>query len=119
MENRNVLIALDLTQDSDAVMDAAKNLIDDSNTDVTLVTVVEPLSYAYTGVESAPVAQALLNLTGEASKICRAKLDELAARADFRQVVCHVLSGHPASEIAHAADEVGADLIIIGSHARQ
>jgi universal stress protein A len=118
MNLQNVLIALDLTEDADHIIGAARDFIGDSGAAVTLISVVEPLSYAYTGIEAAPAAQALMNLTGEAEKACRAKLNELAKSAGFENPTCQILTGHPASEITALADQIKADIIIVGSHAR-
>ena len=83
-----------------------------SHATLTLVHVVEPLpgySYAYLGIE---------DIEGQLIDEARQTLEKLGGRLNVKKTDQHVEVGPTKTKILKIADDIGADLIICGSHGR-
>lgn len=110
---KNILVALDLTEESSQIMQKAIALADGSN--LSLVHVIEPLAYAYGGDIPMDLSEVQTQLQQQATE----QLAKLAATASVTKENQFVVIGQPASEIHRLADEQDADLVVVGSHGRQ
>lgn len=112
---KHILIAADLiAADDNPVIQKAKELRNNSNTDFSIAHVVEyPPSYGE-AYEVPTVADWQQELEVSAKERLGKLADELGIPADHR----HLRIGQPKYQILEVAEKVGADLIIVGSHAR-
>lgn len=112
----NILVALDLTQEAKTVLGKAKEIAQRfDNAKITLIHVVEPmvLDNSY---ESLPV----ISVDIEKTLYERAQqyLQELAKETDLFEAPRRVEVGSVKGELLRVAEEIQADLMIIGTHGR-
>ncbi len=109
-----ILICLDLTEDSEKIVERARALAAGSGASLTLLHVVE-----YVPVE--PMGEALLpavQIEGELVARATTRLAELTAKLGLDRSDRLVLTGNIKSEVVRIAQERGIDLIVIGSRER-
>jgi universal stress protein A len=112
---RHVLLATDFSADAEAVGLRGVDLAQRSGARLTLLHVVEqvPVDPA----NDLMVPERML-LDTELVDSARASLDELARRLGVPEVHRLVELGITKTEIIRVATEIGADLIVVGSHGR-
>ncbi len=111
---KNILLGIDLSPDSDALLRRTAELAADFEAALTLLHVVE-----YVPVE--PMGEALLPtapITEELSDASAMQLEQLAGRCGLGDAPRIVRVGNTKAEIVEVAREIGADLIVLGSHER-
>lgn len=118
MSYSNILVAIDLSEQSKEVLDAAKAVAAKTSARLHLVTVVKPLTQVYGGLDMAPIASGSISFEEEATSQARAQLETLARDYAIRSQDIHVVTGAPGPEIRELAATTKADLIVIGSHGR-
>jgi universal stress protein A len=109
-----ILICLDLTEESEKIVERARALAANSGATLTLLHVVE-----YVPVE--PMGEALLpavQIEGELVDRATTRLAELTAKLGLDRSDRLVLTGNIKSEVVRVAQERGIDLIVIGSRER-
>jgi len=109
---KHILFATDLSDDTDYVIAKVRGMRGFTGAKLSLIHVVEPLpgySYAYLGIED--IEGQLI----EESKTALAKLGE-GLHVDSKDMWVDV--GPTKSKILEVAEDIGADLIICGSHGR-
>ncbi len=111
---KHILVAVDLTEDADLVLDRAQEIARNNSAKLTLVHVVEPLSVAY----GSDIPLDLSSLQEEITEQARQKIDGLAEKIDVERGEQHVVYGRPEKEIHRMANEFDVDLIVVGSHGR-
>ncbi len=114
--HNTILAAVDLTEEAPEVIAAAAAAAADGT--LHLLTVIRPLTQAYTGVEMAGLAAAALNFEAEAEAQAKAALAALGEKVNVPASSQQVVFGVPANEIKKHAESIGADLIVVGSHGR-
>jgi len=111
----NILIAVDLTEDSAAVARRGLEVAQRFNSRVSLLHVVE-----FIPVD--PAGEALLpppaDLEGELVQGAKQRLDALCASLDLKGAPRSVEVGSIKVELLRVAQEQKADLIVLGSHER-
>jgi universal stress protein A len=113
MSYNNLIVAIDLSNESDKIIARALELSANRVENLTLVHVVEPVAAAY------PVDAYAINMTKlqeEAMAIAAHRLADIAQRFGIAASHQEVLVGAAATEVRTKADETNADLIVIGSH---
>ena len=113
-EYRNLLVCLDLTEDSVQVLERAKALAASTGGTLTLLHVVE-----YVPVE--PMGEALLpavQIEAELAERATTQIAELANRLALGGAERLVLTGNIKAEVVRVAQEKRCDLIVIGSRER-
>ncbi|HLS97589.1 MAG: universal stress protein [Porticoccaceae bacterium] len=111
---KRILVGLDLSAESQQVIDHVKALFAGKDSKISLVHVQEPLSFAYGGDIPMDLSEIQNQLETQATQ----RLAELRGQlADF-EVDTHVIIGQPASEMHRFAREHGVDLIVVGTHGR-
>jgi len=111
---KKILLCLDLTDDSEKVVERAKSLAERCGASLTLLHVVE-----YVPVE--PMGEALLpavQIEGELVERAKKRIAELAAKAGLEQAEQLVHAGNIKAELVRVAQERGVDLIVLGSRER-
>ena len=114
---REVLVAVDSTEEAGAVLGRAVEVAAISGARVSVLSVIRPLEHAYAGVDMASYGDSAVRFAHEAEQQVLGQLDALAD--DFGVTGERLVRrGHPAEEIHAAADELSADLVVVGTHGR-
>lgn len=108
-----IVVAVDLSGDSQKVIDTALKVASGNAAKLSLVHVVEPIAAAYS---MDAYAININELQQEAMSIAAQKVAELGERLKIDKKQQYTLLGSPAVEIRNLATELGADAIVIGSH---
>ena len=111
---KKILVLLDLSDDSEQVAIAARDLAAHSNASMLVLHVVEFIPVEPLGESLMPTAQ----IEDELIKSSREKLDALIERLALPRSVGRVESGNTKAEILRVAEEVKADLLVLGSRER-
>jgi len=116
---QKILVALDLSNESDAVLEKA-HLIAGSNADIHLVYVQEPMDNIYVGIVPQSAAfSGLGDLEAQLGEELKHKLTALGDKYNVAADHLHILNGSPASEIHRYAEENDVHLVVIGTHGRK
>lgn len=110
----HVLVGLDLSPESQQVVDHVKALFDGKDTKISLLHVQEPMSFAYGGDIPMDLSEIQNQLTSQAEQ----RLKETEGQLSAFKVDAHVIVGQPSQEMHHFAKEHGVDLIVVGTHGR-
>ena len=112
---RNVLVAVDLNPDNQPVIDKAIELCEMNAASLHVIHVVEPLSYGYSdGMMS--WSDGLISVEAAIREDARKKLSEMGARYKIDDDRLYFRTGRASSEIHDVVEEMGIDLIVIGTH---
>lgn len=115
MAYQHILIATDLSAECHQVLKPASQLQATLGCKLSLVHVIEPLSMSF-GVD-VPLDPSILH--DQQARQATARLDEvLDAWPTLLPQDCHLRHGQPREEIHRLAQDLGCDLILVGSHGR-
>jgi universal stress protein A len=109
-----ILLALDLSEESQQLADKTAEMAKAFGAELNLIHVVEPLSFAYGG----DVPMDLTTIQEQLDDHARSKLDQFAEKIGYPVTKKIIVTGHTETEIHRAAEELGTDLVILGSHGR-
>jgi universal stress protein A len=109
-----LLVLLDLSEDSEQVAIAGRDLAACSNAAMVVLHVVEFVPVEPLGESLMPTAQ----IEGELVKRSRVKLTDMIARLGLPRTTGRVETGNTKAEILRVADEEQVDLIVLGSRER-
>ena len=111
---QRILLAVDLTEESDQVAERALALASAFSAELHVVHVIEPLSLAYGG----DVPMDLSSVQDQIQDQAKSHLAEFANSIGVPPEHQHLIFGRPESEIQRAAEAQDADVIVVGSHGR-
>lgn len=111
-EYTKIIVAVDLSEDTSLVIQRANAIA--GNAELHLVHVIEPLSFAYGG----DIPMDFSGIQDEIQQQATQQLQRIAEQQGIDAEHQHVLLGRPEVEIHAKAEELGADLIVVGSHGR-
>lgn len=112
----NILVAIDLSDESHEVLQRAKDIADRNvGARLSVIHTLEPLGFAYGG----DVPMDLTSIQEQLQQQAHKRLDELLQDIDIPVEERHILVGIPDNETHRLAVEQGVDLIVVGSHGRQ
>ncbi|MCU0975614.1 MAG: universal stress protein [Steroidobacteraceae bacterium] len=111
---QNILLVVDLTEDSTTIGRRALAVAKDAGARISLLHVVEYVPVEPMGETLLPAVQIEEELVGRA----RERLAELAAQLGLADAPRQVATGNIKAEIVRAAEELGADLIVLGCRER-
>ncbi len=111
---KHILVSVDLSDESLQVLNKAKALAD-SECLISIIHVVEPLTFAYGG--DIPID--LTEIQTQLEQQARQKMDSLIEQSSLKINQQHIIVGQPTSEIHDLADSLNADIIVVGSHGRK
>lgn len=115
MENyQQILVAIDLSEEAQYVLKRAVVLAENHRANLTLIHVIEPITFAYGGNIPMGFSDIQALLKEQATE----RLASLGAELDIPPSQQHIIVGQPAAEIHQLAESIAADLIIVGSHGR-
>lgn len=113
---KHVLLAVDFFDKSDVVADRAKDLAERYQAKLSIVHVVDTLPITDPAYELLMPFD--MDLTAEFLAAAKSKLNTLAKKLNVAESDLHLETGSPKHEIIRVAEELKADLIVIGSHGR-
>jgi universal stress protein A len=111
---KKLLVLLDLSEDSEQVAVAGRDLAADSNAEMVIMHVVEFVPVEPLGESLMPTLQ----IEDELIKRSREKLGGLITRLALPRATWRVETGNTKTEILRVAKEEQADLIVLGSRER-
>lgn len=109
-----ILVAIDLSEDSTLVVQRGQAIAHNNSAELHLIHVIEPLSFAYGG-------DIPMDFSGIQDEIHQQATQQLQRFAEANAVDAqhqHIVLGRPEVEIHATAEELGTDLIVVGSHGR-
>jgi universal stress protein A len=109
-----VLMAVDLSEDSDKVAERALAISRNNGADLHVIHVIEPLSFAYGG----DIPMDFSGIQDEIHQQATQQTEKFSEKHGIAEGRRHVVLGQPEVEIHAMAEEIGADLIVVGSHGR-
>jgi len=113
MAYKTIITAVDLSNESSRIIERAVELADGDASRLYLAHVVEPVAAAY------PIDAYAINMTKlqeEAMAIAAQRLKDIGGKYGVSEDRQLVMAGAAATEIRSKAEELKADLIVIGSH---
>ncbi|MDO6452155.1 universal stress protein [Neptunomonas phycophila] len=110
----NILLAVDLSDESDQLIEKTRAIARNNDATVTVLHVIEPLSFAYGG----DVPMDLTTVQDQLNEHARNNLAAFTKKLDFPVADQMVLVGHTETEIHRIAEAKNCDLIVVGSHGR-
>ena len=111
---KKILVLLDLTDSSEPIVAAARDMAAHSNAAMVMLHVVEFVPAEPMGETLMPTVQIEEDLEQRA----KIKLDALSAHLRLTRVTARVEAGNKKTEILRVAKEEAADLIVLGSRVR-
>lgn len=109
---KQILYATDLTEEIRHIDNKVKKIAELYGAKLSVVHVVEHLAaVAYSYMGSVDIEEQLVE---EAQK----EMKKLAKKLDIDEKNQYLKVGHPKTEVVEVAEEIGADLIVVGSHGR-
>ena len=111
---RKVLVAIDCSDESAEVLSRAAGVQEGTEGELHLIHVIEPLALAY----GADVPMDVTDLQSGLVKQARDTALEYAGHYRIPESRIHVELGSIEKTILDKADDIGADLIVVGSHTR-
>ena len=118
-EYRKVAIAVDLSEESEAIIRKALDVAAEG-ADIHILYVQEPMEAVYMGVVPyGPVFLGMDQVEDRLQKELKDKLLGWSKQAGIPESNAHFLAGSPAKEIHRFSEEKGCDLIVIGTHGQK
>jgi universal stress protein A len=112
---RHILLAVDFAPETESAVVRAQQLREQCEARLSLLHVVEYLPMSYSGDLALPDD---FDLERELLDVARKQMDLLGTRLGVVQADCHIESGGTGRTILRIAEDISADLIILGSHGR-
>ena len=110
-----VLIAVDLSEESAAVVDGAARVRDMFGAELTLMSCIKPVAHYTTALdETSILGNTYATYLSEAEEQYQERLTELANQYNIEDVI--IRHGYPAAEIHDTAACLKADLVALGTH---
>lgn len=113
---QHLLLAVDFAPDSEQVVQRAR---DHAQLHAARLSLVHVTEYVPVDMANELVLPQEIELDRELNELAIKRLAELGERIGVPATDQHVLQGNTRGEILHLAEEIGADLIVLGSHGRQ
>jgi universal stress protein A len=109
-----LLMAIDLSEESEQVGARASELAAAYGASLHIIHVIEPLSFAYGG----DIPMDFSGIQEEIQQQARQQLSRFGEGCGVAAENQHIVLGRPEVEIHALAEELGVDLIVVGSHGR-
>ena len=118
MTYKNILVAVDTTDEAEDVFRVAREVAEKQSAKVSAVTVIRPMADFYSNLYSSLEGNPDTDFETRAVERASEWLRELAKRFEIDANGVNVILGTPANEIRQLAEKIGADLIVLGTHGR-
>lgn len=113
-EYAKILVAIDLSEDSHRIVQRARSVASGDGAELHIIHVIEPLSFAYGG----DIPMDFSGIQDEIYQQATQQLERFAQNNGVDASHRHIVMGRPEVEIHAKAEELSADLIVVGSHGR-
>ncbi|WP_043532476.1 universal stress protein [Litchfieldella xinjiangensis] len=113
-EYRHILVAVDLTKDSQRVLERALPIAERNQAKLSIMHTLEPLGFAYGG----DIPMDLTSIQDQLDDHAKQRLAEIADPHNVPRENQYVVVGMPDTEIHRFAEDHDVDLIVVGSHGR-
>lgn len=118
MTYKNILVAVDMTDEAEDVIRAARDIAQEDNSTISAVTVIRPMAEFYINLYSTLEDGEEIDADSRAVENATAWLSDIVKRHDIDASGVNVIIGTPAVEIRQFAESIDADLIVLGTHGR-
>ncbi len=118
MKYKNILVAVDMTDEAEDVLSVAREIVVDRSVTVSVVTVIRPLADFYINLYTTLQDSTEGGIDVRAAERANEWLSDLLKGLDIDASAVKVVIGTPAVEIRQLAGEIRADLIVLGTHGR-
>src|SRR5210317_828664 len=116
MTYKKVLVAVDRTDEAEDIIKAAREIADEKNSAISIITVIRPMTDFYFNLYSTLEDSAKIAFESQAVESMTEWLSGLAKRYGIDQGAVTVIIGTPAVEIRRLAEKLGVGLIVLGTH---
>jgi universal stress protein A len=118
MAYKKILAAVDQTDEAEQVLNQARETTLKNGGELSLLTVVKPINQVYAGFDVAGLSADAAMIEQDAIKQAEKRLAAYGKKLGVPAERIYVGRGGPAYEIRRTAEQIGADLIVIGTHGR-
>jgi len=108
-----ILLALDFHGDNAEIVEKGKEIA--NGAELYLIHVNEPLAIAY-AADGMSWSDQVVSLEASLRQEAQKKIGEIAKQLDVPSDNCILREGRPSSEIHKVVEELGVDLIVMGTH---
>lgn len=115
---RRILLALDLSTNSEHLIEQAVQIVTDYDAELLLVHVNEPVVTAARGAATIGWTSQLVSLDERVRQAAEERMEALASRLGVPGDNCFLPFGKASAEIKRVAEEQDIDLIVLGAHDR-
>ncbi|MCL4106587.1 UNVERIFIED_CONTAM: hypothetical protein GTU68_009721 [Idotea baltica] len=109
-----ILVAIDLSDDSTEIIQRGLAIAANNSAELNVIHVIEPLSFAYGG----DIPMDFSGIQDEIHQQATQQLERFGDAHSIAKSQQHIVLGRPEAEIHAEAEQLGADLIVVGSHGR-
>jgi universal stress protein A len=110
----HLLLAIDLSEHSDQVAIKARRIADACNAKLSVIHVIEPISFSYGG----DIPLDFTSIQEDIQAQAKTQLAKLGVEYGINKEDQYIMLGRPENEIHGLAEEINANLIVVGSHGR-
>jgi universal stress protein A len=118
MGYRNIMAAVDLTEETEEILAKAREMAKHYGAELSLLTVVRTLTQAYGGFDVAALSADTALIERDLIRQAEAHIRRHGEKLGIPQERCLIGHGSPAQEIKRHASTSGIDLIVMGTHGR-
>ena len=118
MTYKKILVAVDTTDEAEDVIKAAREIADEKNSAISIITVIRPMTDFYVNLYSTLEDKAKGGIDSQAVERATAWLSDLVKRYRIDERAVNVVIGTPALEIRRLAETLDVELIVLGTHGR-
>lgn len=111
---KHILVGIDLSEEAHAVAIKAHALAESFGAQLSMLHVIEPLSFAYGG----DIPMDLSSVQEEIQQQAHAQLKAFAQQYKVGEDQQHITLGRAEVEIHRLAEQQNVDLVVVGSHGR-
>jgi universal stress protein A len=110
----HILVGIDLSSEANQVLARAAQIARHDGAKLSVVHVIEPLSYAYGG----DLPLDFSGIQEEIQRQAQTRMDQIGGQLSIAPSQLHIVTGRPEREIHRLAQQVKADLVVVGTHGR-
>jgi len=118
MSYKKILVAVDLTDEAQQVLDRAREVTEQNKAELSIIAVVKPINQVYSGFDVAALSADAAMIEMDAVRQAEARVAEHAKALGVPSDRTYIGRGSPAYEIRAMAEQLGTDLIVMGTHGR-